>query len=91
MSYPQSREVIRGQDNRQAVYHAMPGLPTIKPYRTTASGDIVVVEADLDYGEEQFQTVFIFVCRDGKIATETAYWAKPFAAAQWRSAWVEKN
>ena len=28
MSYPQSGEVIRGRDNRQAVYHDIPGLPT---------------------------------------------------------------
>jgi ketosteroid isomerase-like protein len=90
MAYPQSGEIMRGKANRRAVYAAGHGLPTIKPYRTIASGSIVVVEADLDYGDDQFQTVFVFECRDGKIAVETAYWAKPFPAAAWRAPWVEK-
>jgi hypothetical protein len=27
--------------------------------------------------------------RNGKIAKETAYWAEPFPAPDWRAAWVE--
>ena len=27
--------------------------------------------------------------RDGLIARETAYWAKPFPAPEWRAPWVE--
>jgi len=91
LTYPQSGEVIKGRENRQAIYHARPALPAIKPFRTIASGDVVVTEADLDYGDDQFQTVFVFVCRDGKIVSETVYWAKPFPAAEWRSPWVEKT
>ena len=30
-----------------------------------------------------------FEMRDGKIAKETAYWAEPFPAPDWRAAWVE--
>ncbi|MGZ6267462.1 MAG: nuclear transport factor 2 family protein [Candidatus Limnocylindrales bacterium] len=90
IAYPQSGEIIRGRANRSAVYAATPGLPTVTPYRTTSSGDIVVVEADLDYGNDQFQTVFIFEFRDGRIAFQTTYWSKPFPAAEWRSRWVEK-
>ncbi len=91
MTYPQSGEVIRGAANRQAVYSAFATLPSIAPYRTIASGDIVVTEAILDYGNDDcYNTVFIFECRDGKIVRETAYWSKPFLAAEWRSAWVEK-
>jgi hypothetical protein len=37
--------MIVGRANRQAVYTAFPTLPSIAPYRTTASGDIVVSEA----------------------------------------------
>jgi ketosteroid isomerase-like protein len=91
LTYPQSGEVIKGRDNRQAIYHARPTLPTIEPLRTIASGDIVVAEANLDYGDDRFQTVFVFVCRDGRIVSETVYWAKPFPAAEWRSRWVEKG
>jgi ketosteroid isomerase-like protein len=91
LTYPQSGEVIKGRENRQAIYHVRPALPAIKPFRTIASGDVVVTEADLDYGDDQFQTVFVFVCREGKIVSETVYWAKPFPAAEWRSPWVEKT
>ena len=91
ISYPQSGEIIRGRANRQAVYHAVPSLPSIAPYRTVASGDLVVVEATLDYGEDRHSTVMIFEFRDGKIARQTAYWSKPFPAAEWRSRWVEKG
>ena len=91
MAYPQSGEVIVGSANRQAVYHARPGLPSIAPYRTIASGDIVVAEAILDYGDDDlYNTVFIFECRDGRITRETAYWSKPFPAPEWRAGWVEK-
>jgi ketosteroid isomerase-like protein len=92
MAYPQSGEVIRGAANRQAMYAASPGIPKITPYRTTASGNLVVTEASLEYASgDTFQTIFIFEFRDGRIAVETAYWAKPFPAAAWRAPWVEKS
>jgi SnoaL-like domain len=87
--YPQSGECIRGRGNRQAVYEASPGLPTIAAYRTAASGDIVVSEAKLSYGEDEYQTVFVFEFRSGLIRRETVYWSKPFPAAAWRARWVE--
>jgi len=42
MSWPQSGEVVRGRENRQAIYGAFPTLPTITPYQMIASGDLVV-------------------------------------------------
>jgi len=90
MSWPQSGELVRGRENRQAIYGAFPALPTITPYRTVASGDLVVTEAVLDYGGDAYQVVFIFECQDGKIARETAYWSKPFTPADWRAQWVER-
>jgi ketosteroid isomerase-like protein len=91
MAYPQSGEVIRGAANRQGVYNTFADLPSIAPYRTIASGDIVVSEAILTYGkDDRYHTVFIFECRAGKIVRETAYWSKPFPAAESRAAWVEK-
>jgi hypothetical protein len=65
-----------------------PTCRSIAPYRTIASGEIVVSEAILDYGENDlYNTVFIFECRDGKIARETAYWSKPFPAPESRARW----
>jgi hypothetical protein len=87
--YPQSGEVIRGSANRRAVYAATPNLPKITPYRTVASGDIVVTEAIFDYDGDRYNTVLVFECRAGKIARETAYWTKPFLPAQSRAPWVE--
>ncbi|MFJ4169635.1 nuclear transport factor 2 family protein [Paenarthrobacter sp. NPDC089714] len=89
MHWPQSGEVVRGAENRRGIYNAFPQLPTITPRRMTSGGDLVVAEALLDYAGPQYQTVFIFEFRDGRIAKETAYWSEAFEAPEWRSAWVE--
>ncbi|BCW68371.1 hypothetical protein NicSoilB4_31340 [Arthrobacter sp. NicSoilB4] len=51
----------------------------------------MVLEASLDYDGPKYETVFIFEFRDGKIATETAYWSEAFEAPAWRAQWVEKT
>jgi ketosteroid isomerase-like protein len=89
MDWPQSGERVVGGDNRRAVYGAFPALPTITPRRITASGDLVVAEASLDYGGPVYLTVFVFELRAGKIAREIAYWTEPFDAPDWRAGWVE--
>ena len=90
MEYPQSGERIVGASNRHAVYGAFPGLPKVEPRRLRASGDLVVAEATLDYGDgAEWQAVFVFELRDGLIVRETAWWPQPFDAAEWRAQWVE--
>lgn len=89
MDWPQSGELVVGGDNRRAIYGAFPSLPTITKRKMLSAGDLVVLEASLDYGGPKYATAFIFEFRDGKIARETAYWAEPFDAPEWRSAWVE--
>ena len=90
MDWPQSGERVVGGDNRRSVYRAFPGLPTITTRRIVGSGDLWVAEATLDYGGgSAYKSVFVFELRDGKIARETAYWAEPFEAPEWRAAWVE--
>ena len=91
MEYPQSGERIVGGENRRGAYGAFPGLPKVTPHRIHSGGDLVVVEARLDYGDgAEWQAVFVFELRDGKIARETAYWPQPFEAADWRAQWVER-
>ena len=91
MEWPQSGERIVGGDNRRGVYRAFPQLPKITPRRIVGEGDVWVAEATLDYGDgAEYQTVFVFELRDGRIAKETAYWSQPFPAPEWRSAWVER-
>ncbi|WP_125615142.1 nuclear transport factor 2 family protein [Specibacter cremeus] len=91
MDWPQSGEIVRGAQNRRAIYAAFPQLPTITPRRMLAADDLVVAEARLDYGGPVYDTVFIFEFRDDKIARETAYWSEPFEAPAWRAAWVEET
>ena len=88
MDWPQSRERVVGGDNRRAIYGAFPALPTVTPRRMLASGDLVVLEATLSYGDKAYLTVFIFELADGRIKRETAYWSDPFDAPAWRAQWV---
>jgi ketosteroid isomerase-like protein len=90
MEWPQSRERIRGAENRRGVYGRFETLPRITPRRMLAEGDLCVAEARLDYGGDEYDCVFIFELRDGRIAKETAYWAKPFDAPEWRADLVER-
>ena len=89
MHWPQSGEVVRGAENRRAIYSAFPQLPTITPRRLLSGGNLVTAEALLDYGGPAFETVFIFEFRDGRITKETAYWSEAFPAPEWRAQWVE--
>ncbi|MGB3909731.1 MAG: nuclear transport factor 2 family protein [Pseudolysinimonas sp.] len=89
MDWPQSRERVRGAKNRRAIYGSFPQLPTITPRRMMSAGDLVVLEASLDYGGPTYETVFIFEFRDGRIEKETAYWSEAFEAPEWRAQWVE--
>jgi ketosteroid isomerase-like protein len=89
MEWPASRERVVGATNRRAVYSHMPVLPKVSNRHLFGSDDLWVAEATLTYGDKPFAAVLIFQLRDGKIAKETAYWAEPFEAPDWRSAWVE--
>jgi ketosteroid isomerase-like protein len=91
MEWPQSRERIRGAENRRGVYGRFETLPRITPRRMLSEGDLCVAEARLDYGGDEYDCVFIFELRDGRIAKETAYWAKPFDAPEWRADLVERT
>ena len=91
MEWPQSGERIRGGQNRREIYSRFPSLPKVTPRRVTGSGDVWTLEASLDYGDgDPYQCVFIFQLRDGRIASEYAYWSKPFPAPDWRKPWVER-
>lgn len=91
LEWPQSGERIVGGENRRAIYSRFPSLPAVMVRRMTGAGDVWVLEAGLDYGDgDPYQCVFIFELRNGLIAKETAYWAKPFPAPEWRAPWVER-
>ena len=54
--------------------------------------DSWLVDADIDGVIRGLRVngVDVFPLRDGLIAREVAYWAKPFPAPDWRAAWVER-
>jgi hypothetical protein len=56
------------------------------PSRPAAIDALVAAINDGD----PYQAVFMFHVRDGRIAKEIAYWAKPFPAPEWRAPWVER-
>ena len=89
MDWPQSRERVSGAANRRAIYGAFPQLPTITPRRMLSAGNLVTLEATLDYDGPKYETVFIFEFDAGRIRKETAYWSEPFEAPDWRAEWVE--
>jgi ketosteroid isomerase-like protein len=91
LEWPQSGERINGGANRRAIYSRFPSLPQVTPRRVTGEGDVWVLEASFEYGDgDPYQCVFVFQMRDGLIAREIAYWAKPFPAPEWRAPWVER-
>jgi ketosteroid isomerase-like protein len=91
IEWPQSGERISGGQNRREIYSRFPSLPKVTPRQMTGSGDVWVLEANLDYGDgEPYQCVFVFEMRGGLIAKEVAYWSKPFPAPTWRAQWVER-
>ena len=70
---------------------AFPNPPDATLRRIVGSGDVWVMEAASNYGDDNVYLVTdIFEFRDGKIAKETRYYAQPFEAPAWRAKWVER-
>ena len=88
--YPQSREVIRGRRNLQALRGHHPGKPSgFSVRRIVGANDLWVTEYVINYEGKPFLTVSIMEFRDGKVIHEAQYFAEPFEAPTWRSQWVE--
>ena len=90
MEWPASRERVVGAQARRAVYAHMPVLPKVTDRHIWGQGDIWVVEATLTYGDQPFAAILVFQFRGDRIVKEVGYWAQPFTAPQWRSAWVQE-
>jgi ketosteroid isomerase-like protein len=90
--WPQSGERIRGVDNALAIDRNFPGgLPSMRPRRTLAQGDLAISETELTYADgSRYLGVSVMEVRDGLIVKQTDYFAEPFAPPQWRAQWVER-
>ncbi|MEX0756103.1 MAG: nuclear transport factor 2 family protein [Actinomycetota bacterium] len=90
--WPQSGERIVGRDDALEIDRNFPGgLPAMTFRRTVADGDLAIVETELRYADgSTYHGVSVIEVRDGKVARETDYFAEPFRAPEWRSAWVQR-
>jgi SnoaL-like domain len=89
MEMPQSGERIVGRDKMRLFQEAYPNPPDARLRRIIGHGDVFVMEAVSDYGDEIYHVVDIVEFKDGKIARETRYYSSPFEPPEWRAQWVE--
>jgi hypothetical protein len=90
VEWPQSGERIRGRKNLLALREAYPAGVDFEELRVTARRDLGVGEYVIRYDGGPVRAVAIVEFGDGKVVRETHYFAEPFEAPAWRSAWVER-
>ena len=92
--WPQSGERIRRENSKKLAeqYSEQTGSsPKMQLKGIRESGDLVVVEGTIDYGNGvPVSYVGIGEFRDGKVVRMTEYFADPFEAPAWRAPFVEK-
>jgi len=90
ITYPQSGERIVGRDNILAMVQAFPSPPRFSVTEVHSAGDLLVVEADVDYGEgPAWKGAFIYTLDRGMVVSESAHFGAPFEAADWRASYRE--
>ena len=90
LDYPQSGERIRGRRNIQESRRVQPNRKRFEVRRIVGSGDLWVTEFILSYDGAPSHAVSIMEFRDGLVASETQYFADPFAPAPSRAHLVER-
>ncbi len=89
--FPQSNERIVGVENIFEVMRNYPGLPKVSKLKAYGSGDLVIAQELLRYGDgSEYHGATIFEIKDGRIAKETGFFGPNFEAPEWRSRWVER-
>jgi hypothetical protein len=92
--WPQSGERINAVNSKKLVeqYSEQTGTnPTMRLTGIRESGDLVVIEGTIDYGNGvPVSYVGIGEFRDGKVQRMTEYFADPFDAPAWRAPFVEQ-
>lgn len=90
LTYPQSGERIIGRNNIRGMVEAFPSPPRFTVRDVRSADDLVVVEADADYGHgDSWKAALIYTVRSDHVVAETAYFAGPFEAAEWRAPFRE--
>ncbi|MDQ3991612.1 MAG: nuclear transport factor 2 family protein [Actinomycetota bacterium] len=93
LEFPQSGERFVGTASFRPWRERYPSPISMSIRRIRGSGDFWVAENEITYvdGDDMWQTVSIMELRDGKVAHESIYFAKPFEAPQWRSQWADRG
>lgn len=90
LAYPQSGERFVGRDSIRGLVEAFPSPPTFTVTDVRSTDDLVVVQAEVDYGQgDPWKGVFFYTISSGEVTAETAYFAGPFEAAEWRAPFRE--
>jgi hypothetical protein len=92
MEWPQSGERLRGREKMKAFTESNAGLrPPRWPRRVLVREGLWVVEGSVDYGGgRDLDFVLILELLEGKVFTETRYYADPFEASEARAQWFER-
>jgi len=90
LDYPQSGERIRGRHNIRESRTVQPSTKRFTVRRIRGSGDLWVTEFILSYDGAPTYAVSIMEFRDGLVASETQYFAEPFAPGPSRAHLVER-
>jgi hypothetical protein len=91
VEFPQSGERMDRDGLRRLQEHFPGGAPNIRLRRLTGGGDVWFGESVIHYTDGKVvHGVTRVEFRDGRIWRETRYYAEPFEAPAWRSAWVER-
>jgi hypothetical protein len=90
--YPQSREIIRGRYNLQALRSCHPDRPSgFEVRRVVGAGNLWVTEYVISYKSNRVYTVSVMEFRGEKVSHEVQYFADPFDAPAWRAQWVDQS
>lgn len=92
LEWPQSGERIRGRDSFVAVnaHYPAAGPWRFDVHRIIADEHGAASDVAVTAPSVSARVVSFFEMRDGCIWHMTEYWPDPFAAATWRSEWVER-
>ncbi len=93
LEYPQSGEVIRGRDDFAAVNQHYPanGPWRFTVHQMVAEGSQVVSDVSVTDGVVGARVITFSTVEDGLIARQLEFWPDPFAAPEWRRAWVARD
>jgi ketosteroid isomerase-like protein len=92
LEWPQSGERIRGRRNFARINAEYPaaGRWSFTVHRIVADDQGAVSDVSVTDGAIRGRAITFSEVRDGRIIRQTEFWPDPFAAPEWRAAWVER-